>query len=458
MKLPFIPMTESEKRQMLDAIGVKSVEALFSQVPADIMDRAEKAFKKAHAFSSPLTEQEVIEDIASLARRNEKASDRISFAGAGAYRHFIPSALTSVLGRSEFVTSYTPYQPEISQGTLQSVFEFQSYIAMLTGMDIANASMYDGASACAEAILMACRITGKRRVLVSLAVHPHYAEVTDTYTQSMDIGIERIPYDTKTGFTSAEALQKMIDENTACVVVGYPNFFGVIEPIDVLFKIAVEKKAVPVTVIAEAMSTGMLAPPGKLGAAITAMECQSFGVPLTYGGPYIGVIASKKEYVRQMPGRLVGETVDKDGSRAYTLTLSTREQHIRREKATSNICSNEGLLAIAVAVYLSLVGRHGLMRAAGINHENAVYLHKKLGALKDADFPFGGTFFNEFVVRIKNLNTIYNALLKDGYMPGVMLEPYYKEMKECLLVNATEVHSKKMIDRFVSKLQRRVGQ
>lgn len=438
---------------MLEVLGIRNVEELFSQIPEDIKNQAKKAFQKAHAFSLPLTEQEVLEDIAALAGKNKKALDQVSFAGAGAYRHFIPSALNYVLSRSEFVTSYTPYQPEISQGTLQSVFEFQSYIAMLTGMDIANASMYDGASASAEAVLMACRITGKSRVLVSQAIHPHYSEVINTYTQGMDIHIEYIPYDQKTGSTSSVALNNMIDENTACVVAGYPNFFGVIEPVDGLFKITSDKKAVPVAVITEAMSTGLLTPPGKLGAAITAVECQSFGVPLMHGGPYIGAIASKKEYVRQMPGRLVGETVDKDGNRAYTLTLSTREQHIRRERATSNICSNEGLLAIAVALYLSLVGRSGLMRTADINHENAVYFHKELEFVKGVSFPFSGTFFNEFVVKIKDLNNIYSILLKDGYMAGVMLEPYYKDMKGCLLVNVTEVHSKKMIDRFVRKLK-----
>ncbi len=453
MKLPFIPLTDKEKQQMLDAIGVHSIEELFSCIPADIRTRAEKAFKKAHPFSAPLTEQEVLEEIAALARFNEKAADLISFAGAGAYGHFIPSALNYVLGRSEFVTSYTPYQPETAQGTLQSVFEFQSYIAMLTGMDVANASMYDGASACAEAILMACRITGRKHVLVSQALHPHYREVIDTYTQGMDVDIEYVPFDHKTGMTSSPDLAAKVSEKTACVVAGYPNFFGVIDPVDTLFRIASDKKALSIAVVAEAMSTGLLVPPGKLGASIVAMESQSFGIPLSYGGPYIGVIASRKEYVRQLPGRLVGETVDKDGNRAYTLTLATREQHIRREKATSNICSNEGLLAIAVALYLSLTGKNGLMRTARINHELTGYLRGKLATINGLEFPFTGPFFNEFVVRIKDLDDIYNTMMKHGYMPGVMLKPYYADMENCLLVNVTEVHSKKVIDKFVKQLR-----
>ncbi|MCL5276943.1 MAG: aminomethyl-transferring glycine dehydrogenase subunit GcvPA [Deltaproteobacteria bacterium] len=452
MKLPFISITGPEAREMLGAIGVGSTEELFSRVPARIRKRAEKAFQRTHRFSRPLTEQELLDEIGRLAGKNGRAAHLTSFAGAGAYRHFVPSALNYVLGRSEFVTSYTPYQPEIAQGTLQSVFEFQSYIAMLTGMDIANASMYDGASACAESVLMAMRITGKRRVLVSMALHPHYREVIAAYTQGMDADIEYLPYESGTGATSVSAVDAETDEDTACVVVGYPNFFGIIEPLDIIFGKAAAKKALPVAVITEAMSTGMLMPPGRLGAAITAMECQSFGVPLSYGGPYIGVIAARKEFVRQLPGRLVGETVDRDGKRAYTLTLSTREQHIRREKATSNICSNEGLLAIAVAIYLSLMGKSGLTGTADMNHELCAYLRNGLGRVEGVEFPFSGPFFNEFVVRIKGLDRAFDRLLRSGYLPGVMLGEYYSDMKDCLLVNTTEVHSRPIIDRFIQGL------
>ena len=453
MTRPFISITEQEKQQMLDAAGVKSIGELFSGIPESIRKDAEAAWKNSRHFLTPRSEQEVIEELGSLSEKNAKAVRSISFAGAGAYGHFIPAALNYILSRSEFVTSYTPYQAEIAQGTLQSVFEFQSYITMLTGMDLANASMYDGASACAEAVLMAMRITGKRRILVSRALHPHYREVINTYTQGMDADVRSIPFDPQTGVTSVSALSGMIDETTACVVAGYPNFFGIVEPVDSLFRIAADKKALSIAVITEAMSTGLLMPPGRLGASITAMECQSFGVPLSFGGPYIGVIAAKKEFVRQLPGRLVGETVDKEGSRAFTLTLSTREQHIRREKATSNICSNEGLLAIAVAIYLGLTGKSGLMHTARVNHENAVYLHSKLNEIDGITFPFENPFFNEFVVRVKNLNHNYNALVKGGYIPGVMIEPYYDDMKDCLLVNATEMHTHKQMDRFVQKVK-----
>ncbi|MGC8684540.1 MAG: aminomethyl-transferring glycine dehydrogenase subunit GcvPA [bacterium] len=452
MKNPFISITNAEKEQMLKEIGVSGVEELFNSIPEQIRQHAEKVLSKEHPFSHPLTEQQVIEEMKRLAGLNEKASRLVCFAGAGAYSHFIPSAIDYILSRSEFITGYTPYQAEISQGTLQAIFEFQTYIAMLTGMDVANASMYDGASACAESVLMAMRITGRKRILISQALHPHYREVIKAYTQGMNVDINLIPYESDTGKTSVTALQQSSGEDIACVVVGYPNFFGVIEPIDKLFSIASEKKAMAIAVVTEAMSMGLLEPPGKLGADITAMECQSLGIPLSYGGPYIGVIATKKAFVRQLPGRLVGQTVDKEGNRAYTLTLSTREQHIRREKATSNICSNEGLLAIAVAIYLGLTGKTGFMETARINHENAVYLHNMLEQSNIAEFPFNGPFFNEFVARIKNLHNVYPKLLRDGFLPGVMLDRYYNDMHDCLLINVTETNSREEMDRFVQKI------
>jgi glycine dehydrogenase subunit 1 len=452
MKLPFISITEAEREQMLKDIGVSNIDELFSCIPEGIREKAEKTFSKIYPFSNPLTEQEVVDELKSFALLNEKATKLVCFAGAGAYKHFIPSAIDYILSRSEFITSYTPYQAEIAQGTLQAIFEFQSYIAMLTGLDVANASMYDGASACAESILMSMRITGKKHILISKALHPEYIRVIKTYIQGMDAEIEYIPYDLQTGMTSVEALREAINDNTACFVVGYPNFFGVIEPIDSLFIEASNKKVLSIAVITEAISTGLLAPPGRLGADIAVMECQSFGVPLSYGGPYIGVIATKKEFVRQLPGRIVGETVDREGKRAYTLTLSTREQHIRREKATSNICSNEGLLAIAVSIYLGIVGKTGLMKIAYINHERASYLHSRLSQLSGMVFPFNGPFFNEFVVRIQNLYNVYNSLIKKGFLPGIMLEEYDKDMKDCLLVNVTELNSKHQIDKFVENL------
>ncbi len=452
MKTPFVSITGHEQQEMLDAIGVRSVEELFSGIPESIRKDAERALNLSLDISPTRTEQEVVEEVRALARKNGTTASMTSFAGGGAYAHFIPAALQYVLSRSEFVTSYTPYQAEIAQGTLQSIFEFQSYIAMLTGMDVSNASMYDGASASAEAVLMAMRITGRKKILVAQSLHPHYREVIRTYTQGIDADLDFVPYDTGTGVTSAAALAAMIDENTACFVAGYPNFFGAVESLDSLFGIAAGKKALAIAVITEAMSTGLLMPPGRLGADITAMECQSFGVPLSFGGPYIGVCASKKAFVRQLPGRLVGQTVDKEGSRAYTLTLSTREQHIRREKATSNICSNEGLLAIAVALYLGLTGKSGLMRTARLNHDNALYLKEGLSRVAGVDATFGSPFFNEFVVRVKNLQHVYDTLVGNGYIPGVMMEHYYPDMKDCLLVNATELHTHKQMDKFLRKL------
>ncbi len=458
MKTPFVSITEYEQKEMLDAIGVSSVEELFSGIPQSIRRDAERALKRSTPFSSPRPEQEVIEEIRAFARKNSTTVRKASFAGGGAYAHFIPSALQYVLSRSEFVTSYTPYQAEIAQGTLQSIFEFQSYSAMLTGMDVANASMYDGATACAEAVLMAMRITGRKRILIAQSLHPHYREVIKTYTQGMDADVHDVPFEKGLGVTSASALQSMIDDNTACFVAGYPNFFGAIEPIDSLFRIAADKKALAVAVIAEAMSTGFLMPPGRLGADITAMECQSFGVPLSFGGPYIGVLASKKAFVRQLPGRLVGQTVDAEGTRAFTLTLSTREQHIRREKATSNICSNEGLLAIAVALYLGLTGKSGLMQAARLNHDNAAYLKDSMSRVEGADIVFGSPFFNEFVVRVGNLHHVYDTLADDGYIPGIMIEQYYPDLKDCLLVAATEMQTQRQMDKFVRKFKSRAAE
>ncbi len=449
MKLPFISITEKEKQEMLAAIGVHSTDEFFSHIPEKIRANALKAFSKPYAFSEPLSEMEIIEEIKTFASMNEKALKKISFQGAGAYRHFVPSALNYVLSRSEFLTSYTPYQPEISQGTLQATFEFQSYAAMLTGMDIANASMYDGATATAEAVSMAMKITGRNRVLLSKALHPNYVDVIKTYTNGIGANIEFIDFDRETGFTSDKNLHSMINEQTACAVIGYPNFFGIVEPIDRLFGIVKENKAIPIAVITEAMSTGMLNPPGSLGAGIVVMECQSFGVPLMFGGPYIGVIATKKEYVRQLPGRLVGETVDRDGNRAWTLTLATREQHIRREKATSNICSNEGLLAITVAMYLSLIGQTGLINTARINHKNAVYLLNKLKENNGITIPFSGPIFNEFVVSIRGMDRMYDELIRRGFIPGVSIGRFYEGMDDCLLINTTELHTQRQLDLFV---------
>ncbi len=375
---------------MLHQVGLKSADELFDSIPRDL--RLTRNLNTTPALS----EIELLAGFEQLATRNPGAQ-RISFLGAGAYQHYIPTIVDHIISRSEFFTAYTPYQPEISQGTLQAIFEFQTLVCQLTGMEVANASMYDGSTALAEAVLMAERVTKRSKVIACGVIHPEYLEVITTYVQHAGIELLHAPVDSGTGQTSG-ALD-LLDDKTAALVVQSPNFFGCIEDVAALAEKAHAVGALLIVTVTEAMSLGLLRSPGACGADIVVAEGQSFGVPLSFGGPYVGLFATREKYARQIPGRLVGEAYDKEGRRGFVLTLATREQHIRREKATSNICTNEGLIALATTVYLETMGRRGLKEEAAQCAQKAAYAAKKIGELEGFSIPYTGPRFNEFVVR-----------------------------------------------------------
>jgi len=369
----------------------------------------------------------------------------VPFLGAGAYPHHVPSAVDQILLRSEFYTAYTPYQPELAQGTLQAIFEFQTFVSLLTGLPVANASMYDGATSAAEAALMALRIKkGRRQVVVSRAVHPSYRAVLKTYLTAADTELTEVPYDSKTGETDLAELRRAVGSNTALVLLQSPNFFGVIESMRQSAEIAHSAGALLCAAATEALSFGLLASPGDAGADIAVGELQSFGNGMSFGGPGLGFFAGKEEFLRQFPGRLVGETVDLDDKRAFVLTLSTREQHIRRENATSNICTNHGLCALGATVHLALLGRTGLRELALLNYRRARYAREKLGKLR-----FSGHTFNEFVIEGGDLDRARAA----GVTPGLQLGDHYPELTGQLLVCVTELHDRQAIDGLAKALR-----
>lgn len=445
--MPYVPHTDAEIKAMLQAIGINFVEELFSVIPEELR------LKKPLNLPPGLSEQELVAEMKKLSSRNSTVDDHISFIGAGAYNHYIPSVVNHILLRSEFYTSYTPYQPEISQGTLQAIFEYQTLICQLTGMDVANASMYEGASATAEAILMARRINNRKKVVVSSALHPEYRDVVKTYLKSQPVIIEEIMHCNETGKTLPEAVEKQIDEETSCLVVQQPNFFGCLEDLKSLGELARKKGALLVVVVSEPISLGLLKPPGEFGADIVAGEGQSLGNFLSFGGPYLGFFATREKYLRQMPGRLVGETTDKDGNRGFILTLSTREQHIRREKATSNICTNEGLCALAATVYMCMLGKKGLIQLARLNLSKAEYLKRELAKVKGVRVAFSSTTFNEFVIEVdKNPDELLKTLSKKGVWGGISLKRFHPHLDKHILLCATEMNTKEGMDRFVDVL------
>ncbi|HUI25975.1 MAG TPA: aminomethyl-transferring glycine dehydrogenase subunit GcvPA [Candidatus Kryptonia bacterium] len=431
----FIPHTVDDIRAMLAAVGVGSVAELFADVPAGLRERAQLQ------LAPGLSEAGVRARLEQLAARNRGAAC-LSFLGGGAYPHFVPAVVDQILQRAEFYSAYTPYQPEVSQGTLQVIFEFQSLVAMLFDQDVANASMYDGASATAEAVLMALRVRSKRRkVLVSRALHPHYRQTITTYLAGAgETDVVELGFD-ESGATDLAALSRALDEHTAAVVVGYPNFFGVVEPLDAIVSAAHGHGALAVSATAETLALGAIKAPGTTGVDIAVGEGQSVGVPLSYGGPGCGLFATRSEYVRLMPGRLVGETVDGGGRRGYVLTLATREQHIRREKATSNICTNQGLMALAVTVYLSMVGPQGFRTLALTNLQRANAAAQALCADGRWRRRFSGPAFNEFVVAGRDADAAIAAAQAQGVLAGVPLGTWYPELEDSVLVCATETHS-----------------
>jgi glycine dehydrogenase subunit 1 len=440
----YIPNSPEERDEMLASIGLAGPDDLFRSIPSDAqLDRKLN-------ITEPLSEPEVIAAMEAMAARNTAAA-KPSFLGAGVYSHYSPTIVDHLIQRSEFFTSYTPYQPEISQGTLQYIFEFQTLICQLTGMEVANASMYDGSTAMAEAYVMAQRVTRRDKIVVATSVHPEYREVARTYTQHGDAEIVEAAFDETTGRL---ANLSALDDKTAAVVIQSPNFFGCIEDIQAIAEAAHAVGALLVVVVTEAISFGLLRSPGACGADIVVGEGQSFGIPMSFGGPHVGIFATQDKYVRQMPGRLCGVAYDKNGNRGFVLTLSTREQHIRREKATSNICTNQGLIALAATIYMEAMGRQGLKEVAEQNAQKAAYAAQKIAGIDGFEIAFSAPKFNEFVVRGPRPATeiLEKLRTENGIIGGLALSKYYPERPNEFLVCVTETSSKENIDRLVASL------
>jgi glycine dehydrogenase subunit 1 len=438
----YIPNSPDERRSMLAEMGCERIEDLFEQIPEKLR------LNEPIGIGSPMSEPDLLAYFRGLASRN--AAHYQSFLGAGAYSHFIPTVIDPLISRAEFFTAYTPYQPELSQGTLQYIFEFQTMICQLTGMEVANASLYDGSTAVAESVLMANRVTRRDRFIIADTIHPQYREVTSSYTKNLGLSTEYAGH-TEAGTLDLDSLR--IDKGTAAVVVQSPNFFGCVEDLAAIADAAHGAGALFVVAISEPMSLGVLRPPGACGADIVVGEAQSFGIPLSFGGPYCGMFATNEKYMRQMPGRLVGEASDAEGRRGYVLTLSTREQHIRREKATSNICTNQGLFALMATVYLATMGRRGIQEVARQNLQKAHYAASEVAKLDGFGLRFTAPFFNEFVVRApRAAGEVTRRLLDRRIIGGVELQPFYPDMGDSLLVCVTETTSKEAIDNFVAAL------
>lgn len=430
---------------MLHHIGLETAADLFDTVPENL--------RLTRDLNTPaaLSEIELLSGFEEMATRNTGAQ-RASFLGAGAYSHYIPTVVDHIISRSEFFTAYTPYQPEISQGTLQAIFEFQTLVCQLTGMDVANASMYDGSTALAEAVLMAERVTKRSKVIACGAVHPEYLEVCKTYVQHAGIELEHIDFDPATGQTAD--ISAALDDKTAAIIVQSPNFFGCIEDVSSLAEQAHAAGALLIVAVTEAMSLALLKSPGACGADIVVAEGQSFGVPLSFGGPYVGLFATREKFARQIPGRLVGEAYDKQGRRGFVLTLATREQHIRREKATSNICTNEGLIALAATVYLETMGRRGLQEAAQQCAQKTAYAIRGIAGLKGFSVPFTAPRFNEFVVTAPTpaADLLRRLASKRNINGGLALSRYFADRPNDFLVCVTEVNPRAQIDALVEGL------
>lgn len=443
----YIPNSPEEREELLKVAGVSTTAELFRSIPSDIQ------LNRDLNVTEPLAEPEVIAAMEQYAARNE-AARKTSFLGAGVYSHFSPTIVDHLIQRSEFFTSYTPYQPEVTQGTLQYIFEFQTLVCQLTGMDVANASMYDGSTSMAEAFLMAQRVTRRDKVVIADTVHPEYTEVARTYTQHGGVTIEHLGFDEKTGRIKTEDLTKL-DDKTAALVIQSPNFFGTIEDIQSLAEAAHKVGALLVVVVTEAISFGLLKTPGECGADIVVAEGQSFGIPMSYGGPHVGLFACSEKYVRQMPGRLAGIAYDKNGNRGFVLTLATREQHIRRDKATSNICTNQGLIALAATIYLEATGKQGLREVAYQNAQKTSYAARSIAKLDGFEIAFDAPYFNEFVVRSPHnaAQLLEKLRTENSIIGGLALSKYFPERENEFLVCVTETNTKTQIDDLVEALK-----
>src|SRR5687767_4434496 len=432
---------------MLHQVGLNSAAELFDSIPDDLR------LSRNLSTTPALSELELLAGFEQLAARNIGAK-RTNFLGAGAYQHYIPTIVDHIISRSEFFTAYTPYQPEISQGTLQAIFEFQTLVCQLTGMEVANASMYDGSTALAEAVLMAERVTRRSRVVACGAIHPEYLEVINTYVQHAGIELVHADADPETGQAPAN-IAELLNDKTAALVVQSPNFFGCIEDVAALAEKAHAVGALMVVAVTEAISFGLLKSPGACGADIVVAEGQSFGVPVSFGGPYVGLFATLDKYARQIPGRLVGEAYDKHGRRGFVLTLATREQHIRREKATSNICTNEGLIALAATVYLETMGRRGIQEAAQQCLQKAAYAARGIASLPGFSLPFSAPRFNEFVVRApaEAEGLLRRLAGENAINGGLALSRYFADRPNDLLVCVTETNTREQIDALVEGIK-----
>jgi glycine dehydrogenase subunit 1 len=434
----YLPKSNADREAMLKSIGARSIDDLFAPIPAEY--RLQRDLK----IPRQMAESEIVDWFRERSREN--GDGHATFLGAGAYYHYRPVIIDSLISRGEFLTAYTPYQAEVSQGTLQSIFEFQTMICELTGMEVANASMYDGSTAAAEAVMMAVRLTGRRSVLIARSVHPEYREVLATYAHHQGLPLTTVPF-TDNARLDLKALEKSITPETACVLIQSPNFFGTIEDVDAIAEIAHKNGAMLVVSIAEAVSLGIVEPPRQ--ADVIAMEAQSFGVPLGFGGPYCGVIATRDKFVRQMPGRLVGETKDHNGKRGFVLTLATREQHIRREKATSNICTNQALIALMVNIFMTIYGKVGLRELAKQNLAKTAYAAQQFGKHAKVLFP-GAPRFNEFVVQTsEDPYAINSRILGHKIVGGLPLKKFYPELGNTALWCCTEMTTRSSIDTAV---------
>jgi len=433
--------TDAERRAMLEAMGLRDIDELFASIPAELRLRGELALPPG------MGEMELTAHLHSLAARNTPASEAVCFLGGGCYDHFIPAVVDVIASRSEFYTAYTPYQAEASQGSLQAFFEYQTLITQLTGMDVSNASLYDGGSAAAEAVLMALHAGNRRRIVTLESVHPEYRQVLATYLTNMDV--ELVTLDVPAGAVETERLAAAVDDKTACVLLQQPNFFGCLEPAAAAAEIAHQAGAVFVVAV-DPLSLGLLKRPGDYGADIVVAEGQPLGIPMAFGGPFLGIMACREQFLRRMPGRLVGQTIDRRGNRCWVLTLQTREQHIRREKATSNICTNQGLCALRATVYLALMGPKGMRTVAELCLQKAHYAADRLAALPNLSPAFNQPSFKEFVVRVRGraVDELLERARRENIFAGVPLKRWYPHLADCLLVAVTEKRTKAEIDRL----------
>lgn len=445
--MDYIPNTKYDKEIMLKEMGISSFEELLEDIPKSLR-------KFSLTLQQGLSEPEALKALKDLSERNTDTEKCISFLGAGAYEHYIPSIVDHLASRSEFYTCYTPYQPEVSQGTLQAIYEFQTFMCELTGMDVSNASLYDGSTALAEAALLALRLNEKNKIIISRAIHPEYRQVLRTYLEGMHTEIVEIP--SPGGITDMDQLEKAIDDKTAAVLIQSPNFFGCIEDMDSFSNIVHKHDALFIACV-NPVSLGILKPPGEYYADIAVGEAQVLGNYINYGGPYLGFFTVKKDLLRRMPGRIAGETVDSNGKRCFVLTLQAREQHIRRQKATSNICTNQALLALRACIYLCALGKKGLRELANLNVQKSHYAYERLSALDSMKPVFKKPFFHEFVLKAQDnlrIDKINEHLLKKGIIGGLELSGFYPELDNSMLLCVTETKTKGSIDCLVSELSR----